>query len=64
MGRYTLKVVIDGLGRSIAIGCNMVGKMNLPSKRFLLQNCPMGMGHGSLEGVQVEWLFAQQSLRH
>jgi hypothetical protein len=57
-----LKVVIGGWARSIRIDCNMVGKMNLPNKHFPLQNCPMGMGHGSSEGVLVEWQFAQLSL--
>jgi hypothetical protein len=50
------------LGAIIATGCNMVGKMNLPNKHFPLRNCPMGMGHGSSEGEQVEWQFVQLSL--
>jgi hypothetical protein len=59
-----LKVVIDGWAQSILIDYNMLGKMNLPNKHFPLRNCPMGMGHGSLEGVLVEWQFVQLSLRH
>jgi hypothetical protein len=58
-----LKVVIGGWAQSIPIDYSMVGKMNLPNKHFPLQNCPMGMGHGSSEGVLVEWQFVQLSLR-
>jgi hypothetical protein len=58
-----LKVVIGGWAQLIPIDYSMVGKMNLPNKHFLLRNCPMGMGHGSLEGVLVEWQFVQLSLR-